>query len=70
MRRRDVIAGALGAAAIGGASAQQPGRTYRIALLTPNPIDPVKNPLFKVFFDESQRNGFAEGHNLVVDKGA
>jgi putative tryptophan/tyrosine transport system substrate-binding protein len=69
MRRRDFIAGA-GAATVWplAVAAQQSGHMYHIALLNPNPFDPLKNPYLKAFFDELRRNGVAEGPNLVIDK--
>ncbi len=62
MRRRDFIAG-IGAASIwpAAADAQEPDRSYRIALL--GPLSPPKD----VFWDELRRNGFVEGRNLLVD---
>jgi hypothetical protein len=47
--RRGVIAGLAVAAVVGRARAQQPSRPYRIALLSPNPFDPIKNPFYQIF---------------------
>jgi putative tryptophan/tyrosine transport system substrate-binding protein len=67
MKRRDFIAG-LGSVAAWplAARAQQPGRTYRIALLAPRPI--VQTPPFSAFLEELKRSGITEGHNLLIDR--
>src|SRR5262245_13990147 len=46
------------------ASAQEPGRTYRLGGLTPSPRDA---PPYVVLFDELRERGFVEGHNLTID---
>jgi putative ABC transport system substrate-binding protein len=69
MRRRDivvgVIAGLAGTALAFEARAQQPGRTYRIALLTP--VRPQRGAP-RWFLEELERNGFVERQNLVLDR--
>ena len=45
------------------ASAQQAGRTYRIAFLSANPREAPQNI---AFLDELGRYGFVEGQNLIV----
>ena len=66
MQRREFITILGGAAAAWplGASAQEPGRTYRLGSVQPNPRD---GPHFVAFFDELRRLGFIEGQNLTVD---
>jgi len=62
MRRREFIA-ALGSAAAWPvlARAQDPGRTYRVGFLIPNPWD---SPPVVVFFDELRLKGFIKNQNL------
>jgi ABC-type uncharacterized transport system substrate-binding protein len=66
MRRRDFIKVIGGTAAFWplDASAQEPGRTYRLGGLTPSPRDA---PHYVGLFDELRRFGFIEGQNLNVD---
>jgi ABC-type uncharacterized transport system substrate-binding protein len=66
MRRRDFIKVIGGTAAFWplNASAQEPGRTYRLGGLTPSPRDA---PHYVAFFGELRRLGFIEGQNLTVD---
>src|SRR6516164_9621712 len=65
MRRREFIALA-GATVVSpfAALAQEPGRTYRLGSLEPNPRDA---PVAFAFFDELRRRGFIEGQNLTID---
>ena len=66
MKRRAFIT-LLGGAAAGcplAATAQEPGRTYRLGGLTPSPRD---GPHYAALFDELQRLGFVEGQNLTID---
>jgi putative ABC transport system substrate-binding protein len=65
MRRREFITvlGAFAASWPLAASAQQPGQTYRIGCLFPNPRGAPHDALF----DELRRAGFVEGQNLTVD---
>jgi putative tryptophan/tyrosine transport system substrate-binding protein len=59
-------------ALLGGASfawplelrAQQPGRNYRLGVLSTYPRMP---PQYVAVFDELRRQGFVEGQNLVID---
>jgi putative tryptophan/tyrosine transport system substrate-binding protein len=65
MRRREFIA--LAGASVTwpvAAMAQQPGRTYRLAWLSPFTRDA---PFNVAFFDELRRRGFIEGQNLTID---
>jgi putative tryptophan/tyrosine transport system substrate-binding protein len=66
MRRREFIgfaSGALASAAPWRAAGQVASRTYRIALLSPDP-----STEFAAMFDELRRYGFVEGRNLVIDR--
>ena len=64
MRRRDFIT-LIGSSLFRpiAASAQEAGRTYRVAFLTANPHDA---PQYMVLLDELRRNGFVEGQNMIV----
>jgi putative ABC transport system substrate-binding protein len=68
MKRREFITLLGGAAAQWplAASAQEPGRIYRIGFLVPTSRD---SPTVKAFFDELRLNGFVEGQNLIVIPG-
>jgi putative tryptophan/tyrosine transport system substrate-binding protein len=69
MRRRSFIT-LLGGAVVGwplAARGQEPGRTYRLGIITPAPRE---SPPVIAFFDELRRNGFVEGQNLTVIVGA
>jgi putative tryptophan/tyrosine transport system substrate-binding protein len=65
MRRREFIA-LIGASVTWplAATAQQPGRTYRLGGLSSGPRTA---PYFVSMFDELRRFGFIEGQNLTVD---
>jgi putative tryptophan/tyrosine transport system substrate-binding protein len=65
MRRREFIA-LMGASATWpfAATAQEPGRTYRLGCLFPASRD---NPANAAWFDELKRRGFIEGQNLTVE---
>ena len=67
MRRRKFITLLLGGAAAVWpltASAQEPGRTYRLGGLSQSPRDA---PFLVALFDELRRLGFIEGQNLIID---
>jgi len=68
MQRREFITLAGGAAATLlttlATSAQEPGRIYRIGVLT---VQPRTAAHYVAFLDGLRRAGFVEGHNLVVD---
>jgi putative tryptophan/tyrosine transport system substrate-binding protein len=69
MRRRDVIAGLLIAVALGRAQAQQPGKTYRIAMVSPKTaVTEMTEAQLPTLFGELRRLGYAEGKNLVVER--
>ena len=66
MKRRDFItllAGAVGAWPLA-VSAQEPGRTYRLGGLAPNPREA---PQYVAMVEELRRSGFIEGQNLSID---
>ena len=65
MRRREFIA--LAGASVAwpfAALAQEPGRTYRLGVLLPQPRDV---PVNVAFLEEFRRRGFIEGKNLTVE---
>src|SRR5229473_2827979 len=66
MKRRDFIRLVGAAAAVWplATGAQEAGRKYRIAYLSPNPRSA---PTFVAFFDALQQFGFVEGQNLTID---
>ena len=66
--RRELLAALGGAAVLAplAASAQEPGRVYRLGLLIPSSRDA---PAVTAFFDELRHNGFVEGQNLTVIQG-
>jgi putative tryptophan/tyrosine transport system substrate-binding protein len=77
MKRRDLIVGALIAVTVRRAQAQQTGKVYRIAIVTPaTPVAEIgennRNPYiaraYRAFFDELRRLGYVEGQNLVVER--
>jgi putative ABC transport system substrate-binding protein len=70
MRRREFIAAIGGAAAMLplATRAQEPGRIYRLGLMTAS-LKRVEPPI-AAFFDELRVFGFVEGQNLKVDGGA
>lgn len=68
MRRRDFIA-IIACSAAGwplAARAQQPGRTYRVALLVPAPVGPGEERRKAILAGLAAR-GFVEGRNLVLE---
>jgi putative ABC transport system substrate-binding protein len=65
MRRREFIA-LVGGAALAwphGLQAQEAGRVYRVAVVTPVGRD---EPVMLAFLDELRTQGFTEGKNLVI----
>ena len=62
MRRRKFITLLGGAASPFAAMAQEPGRTYHMGCLLPNPPNE-----YVAFFDGLRRRGFIEGQNLTVE---
>jgi putative tryptophan/tyrosine transport system substrate-binding protein len=73
MRRRDVIAGLLVAAATGSARAQQAGKVYRMALVrsvatVAETSERSDNPFYQAMFAGLGRLGYVEGQNLVVER--
>jgi hypothetical protein len=65
MRRRELIV-LLGGAALLQASmgrAQEPGRVYRLGIMTGLPREAA---LYAALFDELRRSGFVEGQNLQI----
>ena len=69
MRRREFIGLVGGAAAVWplATRAQEPGRIYRLGIMTASPRT-ATSPI-TTFFDELRVFGFVEGQNLKVDGG-
>src|SRR3954451_9465670 len=65
MRSREVLAGAVGLFVPVAVAAQEPGRTYRIGVVSPNArsLETIRD----LTLPELARLGFEEGHNLVLD---
>src|SRR5436190_13185256 len=65
MRRREFITllGGAAAACPLAAHAQQPGRTYKLAVLTANLREAPQN---LALLEELRRRGFIEGQNVIV----
>jgi putative ABC transport system substrate-binding protein len=75
MKRREFISLAAGAVAACplAARAQQPGKSYRIAIIHPfasvETMNEAASPLgWRHFFEELRRLGYVEGQNLVVER--
>jgi ABC-type uncharacterized transport system substrate-binding protein len=73
VRRREIIAGLLVVAAMYRAQAQQTGKVYRIAIVSPaTPVAELTEtgglPFWRAFFEELRRLGYVEGQNLVVER--
>jgi putative ABC transport system substrate-binding protein len=73
MRRRDFIAGAVAASAIGRAKAQQKTKVYRMAIVTSSgPVGDLtemgRSPAFRAFFQRLRQLGYIEGQNLAVER--
>jgi hypothetical protein len=72
VRRRDVTAGLLLAAAAQSLRAQEPAKQRRIAIVIPaGPITSISDTgarAWQAFFEELRRLGIIEGQNLSVDR--
>ena len=73
MRRRDFVASLLVAIAARGAQAQQPGKVYRIAVVsTSTPLSDISEmgtrPSYRAFFGRLRQLGYIEGQNLSVER--
>jgi hypothetical protein len=79
MNRRDIVVGLLcSATLLGRAHAQQTGKIYRMAFISPNvqpsemsegSLDQALARVWGVFFGELRRLGYVEGKNLVFRRG-
>ena len=72
MRRRDVTAGLLLAAAAPSLRAQEPAKQRRIAIVIPaGPITSISDTgvrAWRAFFEELRRSGDVEGENLTIER--
>jgi putative ABC transport system substrate-binding protein len=75
MRRREFIGSLIGTAVAWplAASAQQPAKVYRIAIVSPSrPVTAMNETsgivAFKALFGELRRLGYVEGQNLIVER--
>ena len=75
MRRREFIGNLIGTVVAWplAASAQQPAKVYRLAIVHPSLPVTVMNetsslPVFKALFGELRRLGYVEGQNLIVQR--
>jgi putative ABC transport system substrate-binding protein len=72
MRRRDVTAGLLLAAAAPSLRAQEPAKQRRIAIVIPaGPISSISDTgsrAWQAFFEELRRLGIIQGQNLSIDR--
>jgi putative ABC transport system substrate-binding protein len=75
MRRREFIGSLIGTAVAWplAASAQQPAKVYRLAIVHPSvPVKEMNETssflYFKVLFSELRRLGYIEGQNLIVER--
>jgi putative tryptophan/tyrosine transport system substrate-binding protein len=73
MRRRSFVAGLLCAAEMRSASAQQSGKVYRIAFVSPTtPVSEISEAssfrAYREIFSELRRLGYVEGRNLLVER--
>ena len=71
MRRRDLLA-LFSLGPIASAEAQQTGRVYRIAFVSPaNPLEAMTAtglPYYRALLDELRRLGYVEGQNTTVER--
>ena len=65
MRRRDLIAGLLVAAATGRALAQQARKVPRVALLTTS--SPPGSPAIDAFIQELRDLGYVDGRDIMIE---
>jgi hypothetical protein len=72
VRRREVIAGLVVAATMGRARAQQTGKVYRIAIVSPSTpvveMTEAGEQRYRTLFRELRRLGYVEGQNLAVQR--
>jgi putative tryptophan/tyrosine transport system substrate-binding protein len=73
MKRRDLIAGALIALTVRRAQAQQTGKVYHIAIVSPaafvDEMSETSSHLgYRSLFEELRRLGYVEGQNLIVER--
>src|SRR5262245_777759 len=72
MKRRDLLAGLLPLAVVPLAGAQQPGKTYRIVLVSTSPASLMNEHdgvgYWQAMFQELRRHGYEEGRNLKVER--
>jgi len=73
MKRRELLAGLLAAAASGAVQAAEPEKVYRIALVTASAsveemTETGANPAYAALFRELRRLGYLEGQNLFVQR--
>jgi putative ABC transport system substrate-binding protein len=59
------LAGALGAPLA--AEAQQPGKTYRVGILTNKAADPAEARLWQAFRSGLRERGWIEGENILIE---
>ena len=70
MRRREFITALMIAPVAGHAVAQGRAKTKRLAVVDPSMkvADMGKDPTYRIFFEDLNRVGYAEGQNLVVER--
>jgi len=68
MRRRDFIASLMAAATTQVAVAEEPTKTYRLAIAHPalSVAELQRVQYLQVFLEELRRLGYVEGKNLVI----
>jgi ABC-type uncharacterized transport system substrate-binding protein len=67
-RRRFLLTSLAGAlAAPLGAEAQQPGKVYRVGILTNKPSDPAEARLWQAFRSGLRERGWIEGQNILIE---
>jgi putative ABC transport system substrate-binding protein len=69
MKRRDLLAGLLATTAASAVRAAEPGKVYRIAIVSPSRLVSdmsETNSDYGILFKELRRLGYVEGQNLVV----